>query len=184
MVRMSAEERRELVLAAAIAEFAKGGLEGTSTEVIARRADISQPYLFRLFPSKKALFLAAVQRTFDRATQLLVDAAGDLRGDEALQAMGDAYRSFLEDRTVLLTQMHAFAACDDDEVRALTQTCFGKLWQAIADASGADDEQLVTFVAFGMLLNVAAAMDLPSVMNVPWVEACLGPKAHLLPRSK
>jgi AcrR family transcriptional regulator len=181
MVRMPAEERRELVIAAGIVEFAKGGLEGTSTEVIARRADISQPYLFRLFPTKKALFLACVQRVYDRVTRLLMDAADGLHGDDALQAMGEAYRSFLEDRTLLLTQMHAFAACDDDEVRVLTQSCFGKLWLAIADASGADDEQLVTFIAFGMLLNVAAAMDLTSAMDLPWVEACLGPKAHLLP---
>ena len=126
---MPAAERKELVLAAAIAEFAKGGLEGTSTEVIARRADISQPYLFRLFPTKKALFLAAVQRTFDRATQILVDAAGDLEGEEAMSAMGDAYREFLADRTLLLTQMHAFAACDDDEVRRPDP---GLLRQAVA----------------------------------------------------
>lgn len=182
MVRMPAAERKELVLAAAIAEFAKGGLEGTSTEVIARRADISQPYLFRLFPTKKALFLAAVQRTFDRATQILVDAAGDLRGEGAMSAMGDAYREFLADRTLLLTQMHAFAACDDDEVRALTQTCFGKLWLAVADSSGSSDEELVSFFAYGMLLNVAAAMDLTSVMDLPWVAACLGPKVDMLPR--
>ncbi len=179
MVRMPAAERRELVLAAAVTEFARGGLEGTSTEAIARRADISQPYLFRLFPTKKALFLAAVERTFQRATQLLMDAAGERRGEEALHAMGEAYRDFLADRTLLLTQMHAFAACDDDEVRTLTQTAFGKLWMALADVSGASDEELVTFVAHGMLLNVAAAMDLTSVIDLPWVAACLGPKADL-----
>jgi AcrR family transcriptional regulator len=178
---MPAAERRELVLAAAITEFARGGLEGTSTEVIAERAGISQPYLFRLFPTKKALFLAAVERTFERATQILVDAAGDLRGEEAMAAMGDAYRTFLQERTLLLTQMHAFAACDDDDVRALTQTSFGKLWLAVADATGTSDEELVNFVAHGMLLNVAAAMDLTSVMDLPWVAACLGPKITMLP---
>src|SRR6266436_3605970 len=64
--RMPATERREAVLAAAVTEFAARGLAGTSTEDVARRAGISQPYLFRLFPTKKALFLALVERCFHR----------------------------------------------------------------------------------------------------------------------
>ena len=54
---MSAEERREMVLEAAVAGFAVRGMAGTSTEDVARSAGISQPYLFRLFPTKKACLL-------------------------------------------------------------------------------------------------------------------------------
>jgi AcrR family transcriptional regulator len=171
---MSADERRESVLRAAIIEFSKGGLAGTSTEDIARRADISQPYLFRLFGTKKELFLAAVERTFDRALSILVEAAGDRTGLEAKMAMSDAYRMFLNDRTLLLTQMHAYAACDDDDVRRVTQTCFGKMWQTVADITGFDDDDLIAFFGHGMLLNMAAAMDLMAVIDLPWVKACLG----------
>lgn len=173
-VRMSADERRESVLRAAIVEFAKGGLAGTSTEDIARRADISQPYLFRLFGTKKDLFLAAIERTFDRAQSILVDAAGDLTGMEAKMAMAEAYRAFLDDRTLLLTQMHAYAACDDDDVRAVTQRCFGRLWMKLAEVTGLDDDQMIEFFGHGMLLNMAAAMDLTAVIDLPWVRACLG----------
>jgi AcrR family transcriptional regulator len=172
--RMSADERRESVIRAAIVEFAKGGLAGTSTEDIARRADISQPYLFRLFGTKKELFLAAIERTFDRAQSILVEAAGDLTGDEAKMAMAGAYRMFLGDRTLLLTQMHAYAACDDDDVRRVTQGCFGKLWLKVAEITGLDDDTLIAFFGHGMLLNMAAAMDLMAVINLPWVAACLG----------
>lgn len=171
---MSADERRESVLRAAIVEFSRGGLAGTSTEDIARRADISQPYLFRLFGTKKELFLAAVERTFDRALTILVDAAGDRTGQEAKMAMADAYRKFLNDRTLLLTQMHAYAACDDDDVRRVTQNSFGKLWLAVADITGLDDDELIAFFGHGMLLNMAAAMDLMAVIDLPWVRACLG----------
>jgi AcrR family transcriptional regulator len=173
-VRMSAEERRESVLRAAIVEFAKGGLAGTSTEDIARRADISQPYLFRLFGTKKDLFLAAVERTFDRAQAVLVDAVGDRTGEEAKMAMAGAYRMFLQDRTLLLTQMHAFAACDDDDVRRVTQRCFGRLWVKVAEVTGLDDDRLIEFFGHGMLLNMAAAMDLTAAIDLPWVRACLG----------
>src|SRR5437763_1755784 len=93
--RMSAEERRETVLEAAVTEFAAGGLAGTSTEDVARRAGISQPYLFRLFPSKKALFLALAERCFQRVEQAFTAALADQTGDEALDAMGDAYAKLL-----------------------------------------------------------------------------------------
>jgi len=172
--RMSADERRESVLRAAIVEFSKGGLAGTSTEDIARRADISQPYLFRLFGTKKELFLAAIERTFDQALTILVEAAGDRTGEEAKMAMADAYRMFLNDRTLLLTQMHAYAACNDDDVRRVTQTSFGKLWLAVAEITGLEDDDLIAFFGHGMLLNMAAAMDLMAVIDLPWVKACLG----------
>ena len=96
--RMPAAERREMVLEAAVAEFAAGGLAGTSTEGVARRAGISQPYLFRLFPTKKALFLALVERCFRRVEDTFTAAAGDLTGDEAMTAMADSYTRLLDDR--------------------------------------------------------------------------------------
>src|SRR6185312_6289803 len=93
--RSTADERREDVLAAAVVEFAAGGLDGTSTDAIARRAGISQPYLFRLFPTKKALFVAAVERTFARVAQTFREAAEGRYGLEAKEAMGDAYLELL-----------------------------------------------------------------------------------------
>src|SRR6266436_8201419 len=74
-VRHTAEQRRQEVLAAAVAEFALHGLHGTSTEMIARRIGISQPYIFRLFPSKKELFLAAIDQCFDRVEAAFRNAA-------------------------------------------------------------------------------------------------------------
>ena len=59
---MSAEDRKEQVIRAAVTEFAIRGLEGTSTSDIAKRVGVSKPYLFRLFPTKKELFIAACVR--------------------------------------------------------------------------------------------------------------------------
>jgi AcrR family transcriptional regulator len=160
---MSAEERREMVLEAAVAEFARHGLAGTSTEDVARRAGISQPYLFRLFPTKKALFLALVERCHQRIAEAFTAAAGDKTGDEALQAMGDAYERLLVDRTLLLLQMQAYAACEDPDIRAETRAGFKRLWTLVERLSGLPFDQVVTFFAMGMLMNVAAAMDLSAV---------------------
>src|SRR6185437_11770935 len=158
-VRMSAEARRESVLEAAVTEFAARGLDGTSTEHVAQRAGISQPYLFRLFPTKKALFVALVERCFRRVSETFTAAAADRTGREALEAMGEAYQQLLEDRTLLLLQMHAYAACDDPEIRDATRTGFRQLWLQVERLTGLPFEQITEFFAMGMLLNVAAAVD-------------------------
>jgi AcrR family transcriptional regulator len=168
---MPAVERREMVLEAAIAEFAAHGLAGTSTEDVARRAGISQPYLFRLFPTKKALFLTLVERCYRRVEDAFTTAAGDQTGDEALAAMAKAYELLLDDRTLLLMQMQAYAACDDPEVRAATRAGYKRLWELVERITGLPSRSVVDFFAVGMLMNVAAAMDLPSV-DERWTRWC------------
>jgi AcrR family transcriptional regulator len=170
-LRMSASERREQVLNAALTEFAARGLAGTSTEDVARRAGISQPYLFRLFPTKKGLFLALVQRCFERIAEAFTTATGDRTGEDALMAMAGAYQQLLADRTLLLLQMHAYAACDDPDIRVATRTGFKELWLLVERLSGLPYEQIVSFFASGMLMNVAAAMDLPAV-DERWAKWC------------
>src|SRR5579864_661762 len=106
VVRLSAAERKDDVLEAAMIEFAERGLEGTSTEDIARRAGISQPYLFRLFGTKKELYIASVTRCFRETLELFQRSAEGLRGEEALQAIGEAYVEQLEtNKTWLRAQM-------------------------------------------------------------------------------
>src|SRR5690242_10572522 len=146
-VRMSAEERREAVLEAAVAEFAIRGMAGTSTEDVARRAGISQPYLFRLFPTKKGLFLALVERCYQRIEDAFTTAAGDKTGDDAFQAMGDEYEKLLDDRTLLLLQMHAYAACEDPDIRAATRAGFKRLWATVERVSGKPFDEVVKFFA-------------------------------------
>ena len=168
---MPAAERREMVLDSAVAEFAVHGMAGTSTENVARQAGISQPYLFRLFPTKKALFLALVDRCYGRVEDTFITAAADRTGEEALEAMGDAYDRLLNDRTMLLMQMQAYAACDDPEIREVTRAGYKKLWELTERLTGLPFQRVVEFFAMGMLMNVAAALDLPAV-DERWTSWC------------
>src|SRR5246127_5006257 len=127
VTRSTAAARREDVLDAALVEFADQGFEGASTEDIARRAGISQPYLFRLFGTKKELFKAAVARCFRETLEVFQRAAEGKRGEEAFQAMGDAYVQLLSDRTKLRTQMQAYAACDDPDICEVVRDGYGDL---------------------------------------------------------
>jgi AcrR family transcriptional regulator len=177
--RMSAVERRADVLRAAVGPFAKGGYHGTSTEDVARAAGISQPYLFRLFPTKKELFLALVAHGFGRVREAFVQAVGDRTGEDAMHAMAEAYSELLRDRDELMLQMHFYGACDDEEIAEATRYEFGRLWREVARLSGADDEEMQKFFATGMLMNVIASMDATSHSSA-WIKACL-PPAWLLP---
>jgi AcrR family transcriptional regulator len=180
--RSTAEERREDVLKAALIEFASGGLDGTSTDAIARRAGISQPYLFRLYPTKKTLFIAAVARTFERCIKTFRAAAEGLHGMQAKEALAAAYLGLLRDKTFLQVQLHAYAAsCDDDEVRDTTRRGFGRMWDEINILTGMDAEASRDFVAVGMLLNVAAAMGLGTDCPDDMAERLLGEKARVVP---
>src|SRR4051812_31785471 len=176
---MTSEERRADVLRAAVAEFAKTGYAGTSTEAVARAAGISQPYLFKMFPTKKSLFISLVEHGFARVRQAFVSAVGDATGEDALARMGERYGELLRDRDELLLQLQAYAACDDDEIGEVTRREFGRLWRQVAQLSGLGDERLQAFFGMGMLMNVVAAMD---ATNHPaqWVQACV-PPAWLAP---
>ena len=171
---MSAQERREAVLDAALQEFAARGLDGASTEVIAAAAGISQPYVFRLFGTKKELFKAVVARCFRETLELFQRAAEGKRGDAALEAMGMAYTGqLLPDRTRLQAQMQAYAACDDPDVEEIVRDGFGDLVTYAERVSGLPPAAISDFFAKGMLLNVIASMGLDQAPREPWAERLL-----------
>ena len=171
--RKTAEERRESVLEAALEEFAERGLDGASTEAIAARAGISQPYVFRLFGTKKDLFKAVISRCFRETLELFQRAAEGKRGEEALHAMGEAYTTqLLPNRVRLRAQMQAYAACEDPEICEVVRGGYGDLVAYVERVSGADEELVARFFAKGMLLNVIAAMGVGDGEE-PWAARLL-----------
>ena len=171
---MSGADRRAQVLAIAAEEFAAGGLHGASTEQIARRADITQAYVFRMFGTKKALFVEVVESAFDRMTDGMRDAAGDLTGLDALARMGSQYNDLLVDRTALLLQLQGLAACGDGDVRDAVRGCFERMWSTVADVTGLEPVTIKSFLAFGMLLNSGAALQVADV-DAPWAQGMRTP---------
>jgi len=171
--RKSAEERREEILEAAMIEFAEKGLYGTSTDDIARRVGVSQPYLFRLFGTKKELFIAAVERCLEQTLAMMRTAAGGKVGEEVLHAIGTAYQERLvTDPTTLRLQMNAYANCDDPDVCAVVRVGYGRLVEFVEQASGVDSAEITRFFSFGMLLNVVASMGLLE-SDEPWAQRLL-----------
>jgi AcrR family transcriptional regulator len=157
--RSSAKVRREEILAAAIEEFARFGLYGTAVDAIAERVGISQPYIFRLFGTKKELFIAAARQVCDRIQGAFGDAVRSAP-QRPLEAMGHAYVPLLSSRAELLVLLHAFAASEDAEVKRAVSARYEQLWDFVTKASGATRMQVRDFFAAGMGMTVGAALGL------------------------
>ncbi|WP_233580391.1 TetR/AcrR family transcriptional regulator [Streptomyces triticirhizae] len=173
--RMSADERRESVIRAAVVEFGRSGYVGTSTAAIAKRVGVSQPYLFRLFPDKRAIFLAAARRSIERMRRHLEGAAEGLGPQEAHDAMCKAYFPLISDRDDLLFQMQMFVtvsireADGDVEFAEEIRAQWAGLLDAIRGRLGDDPVLTRDFASIGMLINVTLTMGFPEGHRV-WDE--------------
>jgi AcrR family transcriptional regulator len=167
--RQTAEERRAAVLTAATREFAEKGLHGASTDDIARAAGISQPYLFRLFGTKKELYLAVARETTESLYATFERASRGLAGDEAARAMGEAYHDVLADRDRLQMQLKCWASCDDPDICALVRRAWRELVELVEQRTGAGPEETWRFFARGVLTTVLQGMEMFDRPE-PWAE--------------
>ena len=176
--RVPAAERRDALISAAVHEFAHGGLHGTPVDKIARSVGVAQPYVFSLFGSKKELFLAAVERSFERIAGVFTEAAETfdpaiaLPDATVLKAMGNAYVEMLDsNRDYLMIQHQAYAACDDETIRNHVRRCYAELVAHVERLSGAEQEEIDDFFRYGMWLNVAAAMGVEDLsVGCEWMR--------------
>jgi AcrR family transcriptional regulator len=176
--RMTAEERREEILHAAVARFGRTGLHGTSTESIARDVGVSQPYLFRLYGTKKELFIAAVRWSFEHSVAVFREAGESATdGHEAFRRIGKAYEGLVSDRAYLGIQLQAYATTDDPEIQVVVEDGFGRLVTEIVRHTDATPDQLAAFLGRGMLMNVATSMGVLDATE-GWAayvrEGCIG----------
>lgn len=177
--RVPASERRNALIDAAMIEFAGGGLHGTPVDRIARRVGVAQPYVFSLFPSKRDLFIAAIERGFQRVDEVFTRAAADFDpagaepGTDVLTAMGLSYVALLtSDRSLLMLQHHGYAACDDETIRTHVRAAYAHLVAHVQQLSGAEPDRVDEFMRIGMWLNVQAAMGVEDLsVSCDWIQA-------------
>jgi AcrR family transcriptional regulator len=172
--RRSAGERREEILAIALRQFGEGGYRGTSTEAIAREAGISQPYLFRLFRTKRDLFLACADRACDRVREVFEREAAAAPPGEKLERMGQAYiDELLPERHEIRMLMQSYVAGAEPEIQAHVRESYMELVRHVAALAEVPPAETFTFFAHGMLLNVIAALDIPIERGIEsWGMGC------------
>ncbi|KQY60365.1 hypothetical protein ASD11_13015 [Aeromicrobium sp. Root495] len=167
--RLSAEDRRTLVVAAATRAFSRSGYAATSTDVVAKEAGVSQPYVVRIFGTKLELFL----EVFDQATARVLDsfteivASGVVRPDVegGMEPLGQAYTDLvLSDRDVMQVMLHGFVAASEPAIGELARRRMGEIFDVIT-STGCDEDQARDFVAHGMLINVMLALGVPEHLD-------------------
>jgi AcrR family transcriptional regulator len=172
--RLTADQRRAELLEAAVVEFAENGYHGTRTADIAARAGVSQPYVYALFPDKRALFLACHDWTTERIKESLEKTApdpgadpgngdGDLDGPGLERVLDRAYQVLFEEhphQVLFQIQAHA-AATTDPEIRAPVRQRFIELVELSERLHDAPRDLVMRHVARSMLGNVVLALDLP-----------------------
>ncbi|MDM4719351.1 TetR/AcrR family transcriptional regulator [Micromonospora sp. WMMA1363] len=177
----TAEERRQDVLSTAIGAFASRGYFGTTTVDVAKRAGISQAYLYRLFPDKESLFAAVVERAFERIRDSISKGAASARSaspEVVLAAMADAYAMLIRDQDLLLVQMHAqCAAVSVPEVRRAVRDGYARLVEYARSVSGGSEEQVQEFVARGALCNLVVTMGAED-LDAPWARTLAAGLRH------
>lgn len=165
-VLSTAAERTHAVLATAAEEFAERGVAGASTARVAERAGIAHSYVFKLFGTKVALFLAVTDVVYDAITERFraaSTAAGEVEPEAVLGALGSAYARMLGERTELLVLLQGFAASGDPDVGPHVRRRYLDLVEEVRTLSGASAERLHLFWAHGMLMTVAAGLGLPDL---------------------
>lgn len=165
--RRTAGERREDVLAVAIVEFATLGLHGASTVTIAERAGISQPYVLRLFGTKQALFLACVERVvaqiMDRWRGALATMDPDAPPDVKLRILGAQYAELVREVHGLRLVLQSFSSAEDPEIRAAVHRSLKTMTGWLMESTGASRPATQQFLAYGMMLTVAASIQAADV---------------------
>jgi AcrR family transcriptional regulator len=185
--RLTAEERLEQLIEAAVTAFSTGGYAGTTTDQVARIAGVSQPYVIRLFGTKQALFIAAVEHAADRIEQQFRDAA-KIQPDFA--SLGAAYDDILAERELITVLLHGFTTGFDPVIGPVVRRCFGRIFTLVRELTGASAEEAREFIAMGMLLSILDALQVigpGAVPAEPWMtdlvstigleKATLGPPA-------
>jgi AcrR family transcriptional regulator len=176
--RVPASERRDALIEAAVHEFAQGGLHGTPVARIAQRVGVAQPYVFSLFPTKRDLFLAAVEHCFQMVAATFTRAAEAFDPEKALpdtdlrHAMGQAYVELLRShRDYLMLQHQGYAACDDPVIRDHVRRLYAELVAHVSGLWDAPAEDIDDFFRYGMWLNVAAAMGVEDLsVGCEWMR--------------
>jgi AcrR family transcriptional regulator len=176
--RLPSAERRELIVRAAVGAFAETGYEGTSTDDVARRAGVSQPYVVRLFGTKRDLFVEVLRHSHERIVEAFTRAAEEQPEGPLLPALGTAYIRLIADRDLLGMELQGYAASSDPVIRAESKLQYGRLVELVRDLTGASDDELQRFFALGMLLNIIVALDLHETPDVPWIATLLGEKCR------
>ena len=181
--RLPAEERRRQILDAAVDVFARLGFASAGTADIARAAGIGEPTIYRYFPSKREVYIAAIRRASDEIFehwQRIADEAPDAL--TALQQLGIWYFQRLQDHPeLLMLRSRSISEAPDEGITAVVREEYLRVVRFVQDAfRRAQSEGLISaeedvatmawmFMAVGSLLDQSIVLGLGDELSTEQV---------------
>ncbi len=150
---MRAEDRRELLLAAATGVFGDYGYYGATTELVARAAGVSQPYVVRVFGTKETMFLEVLGRALERLLDTFRAALARDDGTTVTARLGASYAQLITDRGLLLSLMHGFVLGREERIGRAAREGFKEVYRFLRHEAGLTTDEADRFLGGGMLLN-------------------------------
>jgi len=125
--RLAASDRKQQIIESAIALFGKDGLKGTTTKALADAAGVSEGTIFKHFPTKKALYLAAFEGRTGVGMEHLVTGLHQLadegRDEEIIQQVLSAIlHGYDRDRDLHRMLLYVHLGQSDEENKVLDET--------------------------------------------------------------
>ncbi|MCZ7423867.1 TetR/AcrR family transcriptional regulator [Verrucosispora sp. WMMA2121] len=158
--RSTARRRRTDAIDIGMRVFADHGLTTASIQQVADRMGVSQPYVFRLFGSKRNLFLACLDELEARIGQALQQEAGAHPADP-LPAMRTGFRTLIADGVVTGLWLQACAAARSDAVVAAhCRALVGRILEHAGRLSSAGPQELRGTLALGALVVMLQALGM------------------------
>src|SRR3954447_22538098 len=129
--RVAAAERRRRIERAAGRLFAERGYAGTRLEDIAAAAGVTKPVLYRHFDSKKALYLALLERHRDDLPRFFERVPADLSFDERVKAILETWFDYVTEHGYAWRMLFRDAG-GDEEIRAFRQANYDRARDVLA----------------------------------------------------
>ncbi len=186
--RLGAAERKAQILRCATSVFARSSYRVAGMADVAREAGISEPTIYKYFPSKKQLFLELLAkvgeltlRSWQEAAEQELDAAALLRRIGAKQ-----FEAALKSPELLKVQFQAFSEVDDSEIRQLLCDNFSSYVEFLGgivergQRAGRIAPSLAPAVlawnllAIGFTLNLTSLLGLSGSLSFEMVDAMGG----------
>jgi AcrR family transcriptional regulator len=129
--RLPGAARRELILQAAAHLFGERGYAGTTLDEIASRSAVTKPILYRHFDSKKALYLALLERHRDDLPRFFERVPPDLAFEQRVEAILEAWFAYVEEHGYAWRMLFRDSG-GDEEIRAFRRANYDRAREVLA----------------------------------------------------